>query len=589
MLDPSKPYDPNKHKWTLALFDDQGNPVHPGDGQPGPQGPEGPSGPQGPQGPRGDQGLKGDTGLTGNAGTQGPPGPTGAIGPAGPKGDQGNTGLVGPEGPAGPQGDVGPIGPDGPQGSQGNVGPQGLTGPQGDQGLKGDAGSQGPIGDPGPTGLPGATGPQGPQGNTGPQGPQGPQGNTGATGSQGPQGTPGTSRTILDEGVALATRSKLDFVGAGVTVTDDSANDKSVVTIPGSAGVVGASPWLYDADVSAAGSVNIPSLSGDSDIEYEVILDGIVATGGVARNVTLRPNNVAINETNTYITHARSAANAVTVAAYDSGGLMLGYTFATDTYIASSGVFFAKSGRTRKFLGSLAIFQVSSTAFADRIDTVGRWEDTATVVNSLTLDFGGGTFTGRVRVRRVEQTGALLTGADVVTALPSNPTDGQECYFLADATNGIVWHLKYRAAETGSYKWYCVGGSELSSIVNTNEASNTGAPYADLTTAGPQVTAPLAGDYEVEFGFGHSANAANADAYCGIQVNGADPGTAVTDPIISVGGTGMPASASFVTSRRIKVTGVNATSVLKMRYRGGSGIATTFLRRWMRVRPIRVG
>lgn len=42
----------------------------------------------------------------------------------------------------------------------------------------------------------------------------------------------GTIHTILDEGVSLTNRSGLDFVGAGVTVTDDSGSNKSVVTIP---------------------------------------------------------------------------------------------------------------------------------------------------------------------------------------------------------------------------------------------------------------------------------------------------------------------------------------------------------------------
>lgn len=39
--------------------------------------------------------------------------------------------------------------------------------------------------------------------------------------------------TIEDEGTPLATRTKLNFVGAGVTVTDDSGDDATVVTISG--------------------------------------------------------------------------------------------------------------------------------------------------------------------------------------------------------------------------------------------------------------------------------------------------------------------------------------------------------------------
>jgi hypothetical protein len=38
----------------------------------------------------------------------------------------------------------------------------------------------------------------------------------------------------------------------------------------------------------------------------------------------------------------------------------------------------------------------------------------------------------------------------LVTALPATPVDGQECHFVADATNGVVWHMKYRAADTSA-------------------------------------------------------------------------------------------------------------------------------------------
>jgi hypothetical protein len=47
----------------------------------------------------------------------------------------------------------------------------------------------------------------------------------------------GSGHTIEDEGTPLTARSKLNFAGAGVTVSDDSGNDASVVTIPSGAPV----------------------------------------------------------------------------------------------------------------------------------------------------------------------------------------------------------------------------------------------------------------------------------------------------------------------------------------------------------------
>ena len=46
-------------------------------------------------------------------------------------------------------------------------------------------------------------------------------------------GGTGGGHTIEDEGTPLTTRTKLNFVGAGVTVTDDAGDDATVVTIPG--------------------------------------------------------------------------------------------------------------------------------------------------------------------------------------------------------------------------------------------------------------------------------------------------------------------------------------------------------------------
>jgi hypothetical protein len=48
-------------------------------------------------------------------------------------------------------------------------------------------------------------------------------------------GPPGLPRVIYDEGVALPVRTIIDMRGAGVTATDDMANDRTVITIPGAA------------------------------------------------------------------------------------------------------------------------------------------------------------------------------------------------------------------------------------------------------------------------------------------------------------------------------------------------------------------
>jgi hypothetical protein len=137
-------------------------------------------------------------------------------------------GPPGPEGPPGPQGETGPQGP------QGDPGP---TGPEGPQGPQGDRGAQGTQGEPGPVGPEGPQGPTGLQGQPGPTGPEGPEG---------PQGPAGVS-AIEDEGVPLPGRAALDFTGLGVTVTDDAANDRTVINIPGG-GAGSQTPWVQNID-----------------------------------------------------------------------------------------------------------------------------------------------------------------------------------------------------------------------------------------------------------------------------------------------------------------------------------------------------
>lgn len=91
-----------------------------------------------------------------------------------------------------------------------------------------------------------------------------------------------------------------------------------------------------------------------------------------------------------------------------------------------------------------------------------------------------------------------------VTALPASPVDGQEIYYVADATNGVVWHLKYRTASASAYKWEFIGGTAILVRNDTTEAFAGGSGYQNSTTnsgiTGPDLTIPLSGNYAVEFG-----------------------------------------------------------------------------------------
>ena len=75
----------------------------------------------------------------------------------------------------------------------------------------------------------------------------------------GPPGAPGLPNVVQDEGTPLTARAALNFVGAGVTATDDAPNSRTLVTIPGSS-----DPLTTKGDLvarSASATVRLPVLS----------------------------------------------------------------------------------------------------------------------------------------------------------------------------------------------------------------------------------------------------------------------------------------------------------------------------------------
>lgn len=192
-----------------------------------------------------------------------------------------------------------------------------IPGPQGPQGLQGPPGlSPGiPIpGPPGPAGPPGPPGPEGPPGPlapglVGPAGPQGIPGNQGIPGPTGPQGLRGPNcLTVQDEGVNLASRQILNFIGAGVTAVDNPGAMRTDVIIPGG-GAGSQTPWLTD--INAGGfalnnvsqvSVNGCVLVGPKPIALcasadglSLLVDGQPISGGAAGNPALPANSVQWN------------------------------------------------------------------------------------------------------------------------------------------------------------------------------------------------------------------------------------------------------------------------------------------------------
>jgi hypothetical protein len=183
-------------------------------------------------------------------------------------------------------------------------------------------------------------------------------------------------------------------------------------------------------------------------------------------------------------------------------------------------------------------------------------------------------------------------GANRVTSLPSYPYDGQEVYYVADNTNGIIWHLRYNAASSSPYKWEFIGGSELVSYVAASSATlGGGSSYSSQLADGTgiiNIVAPLAGEYWCE----GSASVSVGDGSVrntGVGVwrsPSSDSGPLLVGQMASVTGGGFGFGA--FSGRLAGAWALTAGQKMMMNYLYTASIVT-FYARTMSARPVRVG
>lgn len=174
----------------------------------------------------------------------------------------------------------------------------------------------------------------------------------------------------------------------------------------------------------------------------------------------------------------------------------------------------------------------------------------------------------------------------LVNALPGGPVDGQEVYFRADDPNGIVWHLRYRAASASAFKWEVIGGPPLVSNVAAQEAVPVGG-YGALITAGPIVTLPLAGDYLIGLGFEGVISATNQGAIMSYLIGATAAVDADGTRLWSVTATG-PRDLEAAVSRFQRKNALAAVA-LTAQYKPLGTTGTTCGNRFLSAVPIRVG
>lgn len=178
----------------------------------------------------------------------------------------------------------------------------------------------------------------------------------------------------------------------------------------------------------------------------------------------------------------------------------------------------------------------------------------------------------------------------LVTSLPASPVDGQEVYFLADATNGVTWHLRYRAGSTSGYKWEYLGGSPLTAAVDTSEQHpGANGTWQNLATNGPSIVLPLSGDYFTEYTLqAQKTKAELQNCYIGPAIGDTSPGVNVgyADAVASV-------SPAGNIGGQYRLNSLTGGTTLKLRYYAGNNSGTApfmaFSQRRLAITPIRVG
>lgn len=175
------------------------------------------------------------------------------------------------------------------------------------------------------------------------------------------------------------------------------------------------------------------------------------------------------------------------------------------------------------------------------------------------------------------EAGANGTGAiPIVSSLPDGSVTS-EVHWEVDAVAGILWHMRYRSTLG---KWCYIGGAALAADIDTgSDESTASTSYTTLTTAGPVITLPRSGVYEIGLGASLRNSTAGSFTYMSYSVDAA-AASDLDAVLLNAGVANQQVPASRFMHRTFA-----AASVLTAKYKASANTAN-FNRRWMLVRPV---
>jgi hypothetical protein len=184
----------------------------------------------------------------------------------------------------------------------------------------------------------------------------------------------------------------------------------------------------------------------------------------------------------------------------------------------------------------------------------------------------------------VIEAGIALAGVTGTSSTPpGSPVDGMIWRLPAVSASGIYWWFQYDSSQATN-KWVFMGGAAMRHEIVTLETTASTA-FVDLTTVGPTLTVPRAGDYMLEFGVGGASNNTATDGWSVAPKLGA-AATVDADSFVGTNPTG--ASTVSANGSRKMVKALAASDVVKIQYRALTGGTASFEKRFLFITPVRI-
>ena len=171
----------------------------------------------------------------------------------------------------------------------------------------------------------------------------------------------------------------------------------------------------------------------------------------------------------------------------------------------------------------------------------------------------------------------------LASALPVGADSGQEIYYIASESLGIIWHLRYRPEASGSPKWEFLGGPPLLAAVDTNQSTTSVIPTWVTPPDALSLTLALPGTYDITIQANvWNVNSGFINSYDTYSVGGATP-------LKERGAASGVFAGSAAGIKTTRVTGITAGQTIAERVAlDAAGTMNYNTRRLMAV-PVRLG